>query len=214
MRKIILFTLAFSFISLLCNSQITKGSTLLGGNFSFSSTRSENSSFPNNSEKHQTFQFSPSVGIAIRQNTIVGAGLTFSRSTASHSSEFQETSYYGINSFVRKYLSLGKNFYLFGEGSLGYIRGEQKIKQNSTVQSESNSNNVSLSIYPGLAYAINKWLHLEAGLPNLLYIGYGDTHGKNTSNPNSSYSSKVFSAGTSLSGETPFSVGFRFIIAK
>jgi hypothetical protein len=213
MRKHLLCAIAFTFISILCNAQISKGSILLGGNFSLSNRKTENSVTPNYFEKNQNFSITPSVGIALSQNTIVGTGLLYKHSSAKSSGSEQKSNNYGISVFARQYFSLGKSFYLFGEGSLGYIMGKQQFKQNNTVQADSKSKNINLIFYPGIAYALNKRFQLEAGLSNLLFIGYDVSHSKSAGYPDT-YTTKIFNVGTSLSGAAQLTVGFRFIITK
>ena len=81
---------------------------------------------------------------------------------------------YSAGLFLRKYKLLSKNFYLFGEGGLMYYHNSYNYasQNNNGSEYDSKSNAVNLYISPGIAYNLTRCIQLEAGLQNLLSIGY------------------------------------------
>ena len=173
MKKFTFFIVVTLCVSSISFSQINKGSVLLGGNISFGFGTTENvtNTIPNTSTnyKNHGFLVSPSVGIAIKENTILGIGLSYgnSKNGDEQSPQSQNTSSVGGNIYVRKYLLLGKNFYLFGQANTYYNYTKQ---DNKTANGDMNNYKVSrigFNFYPGLSYAVNRKLHLDAGINNL-----------------------------------------------
>lgn len=118
--------------------------------------------------------------------------------------------------FYRRYASLGKNFYLFGEGAVYYSHGKQINEALSFVsKSTQKSNSVGLNLYPGVAFAVNRKIHLEVGLNNLLDFNYGSSNIESISSGTTNTSkSSGFSFSTNVSTSAPLSVGFRFVLGK
>ncbi|MDE3144699.1 MAG: outer membrane beta-barrel protein [Bacteroidota bacterium] len=107
MKKILL-SLAIIFIALSTQAQTEKGTWLLGGSASFSSTKATNSSAVRNST------VSPVAGYFINNNLALGAGINLQSITGGYSS-------FSVAPFVRYYfLPIGTNAKLFGNGSFGY----------------------------------------------------------------------------------------------
>ena len=156
MRKIFFFSSVFAFLTFTLQAQINKGSVLLGGNIGFSTNKAKDTSLKNNSA-----YLSPVVGIAVRENLIVGINFSYAHNKNNLNAPTAETEYnsYGAGVFVRKYAPLGKGFYLFGETGLNYqdysdtYTGYQKL--------ELKGQNISINLYPGVSYAISKMLQLE-----------------------------------------------------
>jgi hypothetical protein len=214
MRKSILFIAAIVFIHNCAHAQIKKGSVFLGGSFGITTQKIEIAN-STNIQKNQAFNINPSAGIAFRQNTILGLGLLYTRSLNKVEPTLkQETKSYGISAFIRKYKMLGNNFYIFGDGSISYNKGETEIKTNPNGSQQQNTKTAGLAFYPGIAFAVNRRFHLEAGLSNLVYFNYSVNKGSDPSSPGNIFTSKTFSAGTSLSGSIPLTIGFRILLAK
>ncbi|HEV7622331.1 MAG TPA: hypothetical protein VGO09_11380 [Flavisolibacter sp.] len=210
MRKSILFLAGFFIIILSAQAQITKGSILLGGGFSFSTA---NSIFPNTPDSKLTqFTISPSVGLAVKDNSVVG--IFFIYSHARDNDNLQNNKFYEAGAYWRKYLPLGKSFYFFTNTQLTYLYGEWKYTTIDNLQLLKQST-INIGIYPGVTYALNKKFHLEASLPNLINLGY--THTENFSSGTTgqtSYKQNSVALYTNLSASNPFNFGFRFVIGK
>src|SRR6476469_1944242 len=128
MKKITRLTIAsVCLFTLHSSAQITKGSVLLGGGISGSHNKSDNSPLVTN---YSSFSFSPAVGLAIKENTVVGIRLSFYHSKSEQKggsyNNLQEQNGNSEGLFYRRYLSLGKKFYLFGEGTAFYTHSSTK----------------------------------------------------------------------------------------
>ncbi|MET0299913.1 MAG: hypothetical protein ABW036_09130, partial [Flavitalea sp.] len=87
---------------------------------------------------------------------------------------------------------MGKNFYLFGHGSLG--AGWQKTSyRNGGTSGKNEGYNIGLNFYPGLAYSVTSRLQLEAAMPSFLYASYTNL------DPGNGIHKRTFSAGTAFS---------------
>src|SRR5688500_5128247 len=114
MIKHLLITV-MSITTLSASSQITKGSILLGGNLGFATENNEDYK-----SKTTSTGVNISVGKAIRQNLVAGSDITYSyyrTKTGDTAKTIQQ--HYGAGFFLRKYASLGKGFYLFGQARAG-----------------------------------------------------------------------------------------------
>jgi hypothetical protein len=220
MKKILLFTIISIGLHSIANSQISKGSLLLGGGVNISNSRYENADTPLQNKTHENYTtINPVVGIAVKENLILGVSLSYGRSENTTNSDPSNpsidryTSYSG-GVFLRKYLVLGKNFYLFGQGDLGYTDYNQK---SSSLSNSFNQNGwrTALGFSPGISYALNKRFHLETSLSNLLNLSYEkySTDVFSSGNQNSRVK-RSFSFNSNASPFSNFNIGFRFLFAK
>lgn len=224
MKKVLFFTLIAFGVSSISNAQISKGSILLGGGLNVSKIKSENSTPPSPETNQTNFTVNPAIGIAIKENLVFGALLSYgnSENTYGSPSQAQENDYssYGGGFFLRKYLVLGKGFYAFGQGDLSY--SHQKQTNNYSYPNSPNFSNttekgwnIGLNLSPGISYAINKKFHLEAGFSNL--FGFNLSKSKINSVSNSSQYSQEkngFGFNSSASNLSGYNIGFRFLFAK
>jgi len=214
MRKILLSVLASLLFAFCLNAQISKGSILLGGGFTVASSKNENSNYNPNSRTSRVININPSVGLAIKKNMIVGAGPSYSNYySKDNTDQFQKRHAWGINAFIRKYLELGKNFYLFGEGNINASKGNGEDKSNFGLISKTSGYGLNMGFAPGVSYQVSKRFQVEAGIGNLFYVGYNVSKSEYY-NPATKTTSKSFDAGANISGFSPFSLGFRFLILK
>lgn len=219
MKKVLPLTFAsLFFLSLHSSAQITKGSVLLGGGISGSKSKTEDGSQGVN--KSSAVVISPAVGIAVKNNSVVGLRLSYLHAKSELSNvvypNLQEQNGYGIGAFYRRYAPLGKKFYLFGEGAVYYNHGSNKSEYTSAgSKSEQTNNAVGINFYPGIAYAVNRKIHLEVGLNNLVDLSYSKGKNENTSaGTTTTTRSSGFAMSTNVSTSTPLSVGFRFVLGK
>src|SRR5688500_1270098 len=114
MIKHLLITV-MSITTLSASAQITNGSILLGANLVFATEKNENY----NSKTTRTDGNISDVK-AISQNLVAGSDITYSyyrTKTGDTAKTIQQ--HYGAGFFLRKYASLGKGFYLFGQARAG-----------------------------------------------------------------------------------------------
>lgn len=214
MKKTALLTcIAFCLFSLTSSAQITKGSVLLGGGISGGRNTTENN---NQENKYSSLALYPSIGLAVKENTVTGLRLSYSHSKSGpdNSSYKQEQKSYGAGLFYRKYKSLGKQFYLFGEGAAYYIHSELTNKMPDFMSTQK-MGSIGLNFYPGVAYAVSRKVHLEAGLNNLVDLSYNENKTV-TSSLGGTTTSKGsgFGFSTNVSTASPLTIGLRFVLGK
>lgn len=214
MRKILLLA-CLAITTAIASAQITKGSTLLGGNISYSSSKSESSN-GNTAQEQSMYTLGLSYGKAIKQNLVIGGGFNYGHAESkSGSVDNPKTNIYEAQAFLRKYFQLGKNFYLYGQPALTYGQSKTKQVHNTDYRTENTGWSATLDLSPGLAYALTSKFHLEMGLNDLVYIGYGEQESKTVALGNvNSTKTTSFGLHTALNTTTPFHVGFRFLLAK
>ena len=119
------------------------------------------------SRKSNSFSFYPSIGFVIKENRVFGIFLAYSRNRNENNGYPPGKALsYGGGIFIREYMGLGKGFYLFGQGDLGYMHySQEQGPSNSEITSKSNT--ASLNVYPGISYAVSKKFHFELLLSNI-----------------------------------------------
>ena len=81
-------------------AQISKGSILLGGGIGYSNQENKQEGSTVES-KTSNFYISPAIGIAIKENLIVGGDLSFSNQMQENGSNETTTKYYGAGIYMR-----------------------------------------------------------------------------------------------------------------
>jgi hypothetical protein len=208
MERIILLSIAILLFAAITKAQITKGSTFIGGQISFSKSKTKSDT---NAQEGSSFSFSPAIGIAIKQNLVAGIDLNYGHSEYDNGmSPVQKNNNYGGGFFLRRYVPISNRFLFFAQGRAGY--GHSKAENNSnTYQSSSESNGASLSFYPGVSFALSKVLYIETGFDNLAVLSYSYGTSKQTGSPDQTSNNFAFSTGVT---GTNLSFALRFIIPK
>ena len=222
MRIILLAVILFTGANAV--AQVNKGTIFLGGDigFGFSNYKSDNPNDNIHYQKSSSFNFSPSVGWVVKENMVVGGRINlafFKYDYQQNPSANRESgNNIGAAIYVRKYLPLGKSFYLFGDASLG---GQSNYRKglNSGIPDYFHTEkgySINAMIYPGIAYQITKCLFLEMALNNLVTLGYTrintEQQGQNVQNYKGVNNS--FGFYSSLGTGVPIQVGMRWMIAK
>jgi hypothetical protein len=217
MKKILTLSIIaiFSF-SLTSQAQINKGSIMLGGSLGGNFNNVKNPDTV--SGKSNSFSISPAIGFAVSNNTIVGFSLLYGLNTNKDALNDQKSHFYGAGIFARKYKLVAKDFYLFGEAQLMYTYQTYNYSANNYGGGEydSKSNNIALNITPGIAYSLTHSIQLEAGLQNLLSVGYSSTkeNAEEPNNPDYKTNGVNFSSSLSPISLSGVSLGIRFLINK
>lgn len=218
MKKALHLAIAALFFTAASNAQITKGKTLLGGTVAYYQTTAEYAVGNYATGKQHYLTISPSAGKVIRENLVLGLEANFYSTNQEYglapNKTENESSGYGGNVFLRRYVPLLKNFYFFGQGAVGYSETKSSQTSNSQPYSETKNWSVSASLYPGLAYAITKKFHVEAALNNLALISYSHSkHDYVNSTPETpSSKGSAFNVSTSLGSNGGFGIGFRLLL--
>jgi hypothetical protein len=216
MTRIILSIVILISISTAANAQFTKGSVLLGGQLSYAHYSSE---YTNTPEQHSSYgTYTVSIGKAVSENTVAGINLTYSPYSVDNYNNYgvgpleYKSNYYSIGIFYRKYKTLGKDFFLFGEAGANYSWSTASGKNDSARKVvDGTSNGGNIYVMPGIAYKISKKFFLELTIPSLFYIQYNAVNTNVQSNQPTKQNSDQFSVSTSLSAN-PFdalAIGFR-----
>jgi hypothetical protein len=192
MRKALLFTTAFLSFAI-ARSQVNQGSVLVGGNIGFGSGKIEGPSYSSSYSSNQVI-LNPSLGFAIRQNTILGFGINYGHSKIEGGFD-RTTNLFGGSIFLRKYLPLGKSFNAFGETLAYFDKSEdEEISGSSTFNSKSTV--AELSFHPGISYSLTNKFQLEVGINSLAEISYTRRENTNTPNSQSNQTTRFFSLTT------------------
>ncbi|MFC5540051.1 hypothetical protein ACFPQ1_37480 [Rhodocytophaga aerolata] len=187
-----LFLLVVS--SIVCFSQISRGSFMIGGALHFSYEDSYyNDKNPRSNPTNQVyleedgtiFQVNPTFGYFVLNNVVVGLNPGFSKQTTlltreDYYSRFVNNSF-SLSPFIRYYASLNEKLRFFVHGTLfsyQYMASTNK-EQTFDVTRETTSKLYSLSpsfrIQPGIVFFATKRVGIEATLG---FIGYSFTKSK------------------------------------
>ena len=212
MKKIKFYFLSISILfTILAQAQIKKGSIFLGGDIGGVTQKTESGS---NTSKQSGFFISPVFGKAIKENLVLGTDLLYGHNKYESGGE-QTISTYGIGVFLRKYKAIGSSgFYIFLQGRAGYRFTNNKLEGPATYVNVAKNHTASLSIYPGLSYAVSKRLHLETGFNSLVSVNYF-TETAETGNPvTSSTKTSGLNISSSLNNISNLYLGFRVLLSK
>jgi hypothetical protein len=186
MKKFFLYIAFFFTIAPASHAQITKGTVLTGLNLGASTSRSETSS-PYD-YKHNGFRLEHSIGFVIKDNDMIGVSVSYGRSDYEYEISNSENDYYNAAVYYRRYVPVGKRFYLFGQAGAGY--GVMEQEETSVIARATMRQNIlSLDLSPGITYALTKRFLLETGIGNIVGVSYRWDKSR-TINSNGQFSSK------------------------
>jgi hypothetical protein len=210
-RKILLVFVVVLYSVTCTKAQIGRGSTFLGGNLGFSTSE-------NFDRKQTVFLISPSVGITVKENFILGTSLRYGHLKNEHNNVKGKD--YGIGIFARKYKPLGKGFYLFGHSELGYTYNYQDqvvfISQSTDTHREK-IQSIRLNLNPGLSYAISNRLQVELMFSDFISATYSRFKKESLKNQHLiEPKSNSFSVNSNLSinGINSLEIGIRIFLNK
>lgn len=191
------------------SAQLEKGSIWLGGSIGFSSSRSENQY--STEVKTQSFSFNPAIGKVVKQNLVAGIELFYNNYNEDRVDQEIRNNIYGGGVFVRKYVETFKRVYLFAHaGAIGSVV-HNKLDYYSMPDADMKGWQATLSLYPGVSYALNSKVFLEAVFTNFFTIGYASMKTKSAINTNE-YTNTSFAANANFNIASNFGVGVRFVL--
>jgi hypothetical protein len=203
-------------------AQFQKGDRLLGVSFGVSAGKQEQEGNPNSQSKQFSSNLFFNYGFATNGNTVWGGFIAPNYSSISNGLSPNKQTIKGLGAsvgmFLRKYKSLGKNFYLLGQGdfSVGYT--SQKTTYQTPVQPKTTGKqtNITLSISPAISYLYNKRWFFELQFQNLANLGYSYSRNK-TENPGfapmtTSSSNFGLSSSMGLGALQNYGVGIKWLI--
>jgi hypothetical protein len=217
MRKITLAVTTF-FLFQLANAQVEKGSIFTGGSIGISSSSGESIT----GEKSTAFNWniSPQIGKAIAQNKVIGFQLNgvnnaIENSNTSGSAQKNTGHQFGVGVFYRQYFPIYKKWMFYGQANanLNFTNSSSTLQGIKYQQAHGKIGSLNASL--GITYQVSKKLWLEAGLSDLISIGYNHQNSENVSPAGaitSSYKTNNVTANFNLTGGNSFAIGFRWII--
>jgi hypothetical protein len=132
-----------------------------------------------------------------------------------------KTNLYNAGLFYRKYKSLAKGFYFFGEldGEYNYSKTTQGIFEIGNNAQRYTSNGGSVSFTPGVSYSIFKKMQIELSMPSMLSVSYGTLKTETLTPSTASISTEKgnsFSASANFNSSllNNFAIGFKFLLGK
>jgi len=215
MKFLFVVNLAVLNISMV-HGQVGKGSVLLGGELSGTSTKVTKDREFFSSQKG--ISFSPVYGKAVKDNLIVGgrAIVVFTKDEFTATNTKQNQNAYGAGVFIRRYYQVRSlPFYFFLEGRLSGIYSPfiQKTTQSGDKQNF-NFYSIDLEGFPGISYALSPKFHLESGFINFFLVEYFHKKTEIISTTTTVYRSNTITVFNSLNNKANFFIGFRLLISK
>lgn len=217
MKKNLLILTFSCFLVSLTHAQIKKDSWLLGGQISFGSQKTTDGNF---TTKANGTGLVFSLGKAYRDNHVFGGQVSAGFSDVDFfngtETDNQKSKSFGVGGFYRIYKPLGKEFYFFGQGNADLRWGNGKVTSPSAIDNREFRNiSGTISVTPGIAYAVVPKFHVELTLPALFGISYdrATTEFPNANSPEQVTTS--VNAFTSIGPGTQaglLGVGFRLIL--
>jgi hypothetical protein len=202
------------FTATAANAQINEGRYLLGGSVGYNHSKNQPSTTP----ESKTFYSNIQLGKVIKDNTVAGIIASYSSTQYDQANKFSQ---FSTGVFYRKYKSLAKDFYFFGEGDLVYSHSKstQGILQPGSFFTKSTSNSGAISFVPGISYSVCKRMQIELSMPNIASISYVSTKTETqdpSSNSISTQKGNNFSANANLNSDllSNFGIGFKFFLGK
>ncbi|HEU4469682.1 MAG TPA: hypothetical protein VFR58_01245 [Flavisolibacter sp.] len=208
MKKMLLSGISCLLMAALAQAQISKGSIMLGGSITGGSSKQGLAQ----ELKQNSIGIAPTVGIAIKENTIAGVELFYGNNTTKQSPNKVDNDNYGAGVFVRKYLSLGRSFYLFGQPGIFFNHARTRYISNTSL-GKSLSTGITARFYPGISFAATKRFHLECGLPNLVQVGLSRNKNYDAADVLTDKSTSM-NFSVSASSFSAISFGFRVFLTK
>ncbi|MCU0352657.1 MAG: outer membrane beta-barrel protein [Cytophagales bacterium] len=220
MRTIVIVLLFFSISAAYAQTQLVKGSKLLGGSLNFNSVSETNDAgvpFRFSPQATRSFGINPRYGWFVRDNVAFGISLGFN--TLSQRINFSTNDFdhlrstgFSVGVFTRRYVALSPRFALFGEGSFsaGLSAGNREVRRSGTgnIDSDVRGFSASLGISPGVTFFATKRLAVESsvGLASVLYLRNSETTASGSSIANN--------FGISANPFSSLNVGFIWYFAK
>ena len=206
------------FLSSMLHAQINKGAVFIGGDLSIYGIKTNSENPANYTSKNNQFNFYPSIGWVVKDNMVVGGNLllSFSNGTEQPSNTTVKSNRIGAGIFIRKYLPIGKSFYLFGNASLNAASIYSNYTTPQTYYKKETGYAINATLIPGISYQLNKCLFLELALNNLLTLGYEQRNTEEENPAGGIYkgSSNSYNLYSSLGSGVPLQVGLRWMIPR
>ncbi|HPD95303.1 MAG: outer membrane beta-barrel protein [Bacteroidales bacterium] len=143
-------------------------------NFSFNGGKTETGNTTTDKTKTTAFQIAPKGGIYLSEKLMVGAQVSYTINNTNNPTTdvTDRTSTIGIVPFARYYAFSFNKFSLYGQAAAGLSFSAEKTKTGSTTTNGPKYTTISLGVTPGVAYALNNHVELNASLNMLSFNFY------------------------------------------
>jgi opacity protein-like surface antigen len=165
-------------------SQIQQGSILLGGQFAFQVSESEDGFVDLNNQiflddtKSTNFTIAPQIGFAVSEKVFIGGAISLNsvntkgvnfNGFGNNEIEISQRSF-AISPFIRNYFSISDKFFIYLQGDASIALGRQKTKYTGRDESEPEKvTALSIGVRPGLSFFVSNKVALEAEFG---FLGY------------------------------------------
>lgn len=165
---------------------IPKGTKEIGLALTYNYQKNKNEGAFVNPVEH-IFALRPSVGVALKDNLILGAQVNFTAIRETIDGDKSDRIYapdvqtYGIGFFpyLKKYIPIGKKLLFNIQGNVGYEHfTQEEFNQNYTIK----QNLFSLGFTPGITFSISSKLALKGDIGVLRYVNTKTEDSRNNSN--------------------------------
>lgn len=157
---------------------IEKGTWSIEGNLSINTQNSE--SFNETSDSNTdnfNFSISPTIGYAIKENLILGLGISYgysksefeNKNSQNLNQDFSRNNSYGIFTYVKKYFPVSNKFALHLQGEARFTFGNNTFDDFYDIERTSETELFFVGIRPGFNYSLTKNLLLQANFGSLGY---------------------------------------------
>ncbi|HRH34451.1 MAG TPA: outer membrane beta-barrel protein [Catalimonadaceae bacterium] len=181
MKKLIV-ALALGALALSSYAQDAKpgaGKMFLAGSLGYSRSTPEVNKNAPDPEASSTITFSPSFGYFLNDGFALGARLAISKDMMK---DMEGGLTLGFGAFARMYSPLSDNFYMFGEGALGYASSTPQYAKGASEPDAATT--FGFGVAPGFGYYPGKHFGIEFTLPSLLGIQTTKSNKDNNSGMN------------------------------
>lgn len=213
MKKLFTLSLTAICITQMCQAQIKKGSTSLGGTVNGSAGASFYDDGRKKS-KNSSVYTSIAVGKAVKENSVSGIIIGYGHNSSKEEDGSGESrgNNYSAGVFRTEYRKLAKDFYFFTSLSGSVFYADQHMYTNAgIIFSHSKNYGAGASLTPGVSYRLYRKLYLEVSIPSIASVQYSTIK---LSSSSGEAKQNSFGVSSSLS-ERPLSnlgVGLRFIL--
>ena len=207
-QRFLLSLLFVCSLAVTTQAQIRKGATWLGGQAGYRHTSEETSSSSKNIQS--TFNISPAVGKAVKDNLIVGISASYTHGkNKSGAAVMSKYNSYGGGVFVRKYVPVIDRLYIFGDASAFF--STSRTNQDYSTTDRIKAWNAGIGITPGLSYTVTNKFQIETGVSSLFSTMYEK---RTLKQGGSEAKSDSFNTGVFLDNKSQVYIGFRILLNK
>lgn len=188
MKKVVIYVI-MCIIPAKAFNQISQGSFVTGGEFSYQVTSNKTEQGNNTTDGPTRTKFSliPNIEYFVADNLSAGIGIGYAMTKSLTKGQNSQTTIkngtFIVSPYVKKYFNIGDQAYFFGQAilNLGFGKETSEFKSGTvTTKNEENSNSFGIGIVPGFRYDVSEKIGLEAGIGFIGFTQHVDKSGSGT----------------------------------